>query len=69
VYVTARRDGTMWASPTHIEPMMKKQPLEFFKADSWRVRLTVLLIDRLTYPALLVAALRILMKGLHWPLT
>lgn len=38
----------------HIEPMMKKQPLEFFEADSWRVRLAVLLVDRLTKTVLLV---------------
>lgn len=33
---------------------MKKQPLEFFKTDSWRVRLIVLLVDRLTKTVLLV---------------
>lgn len=35
----------------------KKQPLEFFKTESWPVRLVVLLVDRLTTPRLVIGGL------------
>jgi predicted anti-sigma-YlaC factor YlaD len=48
---------------------MKKQPLDYFRNDPWPIRLAVLLIVRLTWPSLIVAAAPILMKVLPWPTT
>ena len=41
---------------------MKKQPLDFFNKDSWKVRLAVFVIDRLTLPTFVGAVGYILIK-------
>ena len=44
---------------------MKKQPLEFFNRDSWKVRLTVLVFVRLTSASFVLAVGAILIKVLQ----
>ena len=44
---------------------MKKQPLDYFPNDPWPIRLVVLVIERLTWPAFVAAAARILIKALQ----
>lgn len=52
---------------------MKKQPLDYFRNDPWPIRLIVLVIVRLTWPSLVVAATPILKpiltKALPWLIT